>query len=115
MKIQQICITHNLHNPTYKNQLMMTPVHSVASSLKLSTSSRWCTYAKGGQPTLPTAKVKETAFGNGFAYGWANFGHMTTGNRMLSYDKQISIFQVCGHNNRITNANNDCDLHAIWN
>jgi hypothetical protein len=57
----------------------------------------------------------QTAFENGFAYGWANFGHMTTGNRMLSYDKQVSIFQVCGHNNRITNANNDCDLHAIWN
>jgi len=94
---------------------MMTPVHSVASFLKLLTSSKFCTCAKGAANTLPTAKDQETAFENGFAYGWANFGYMMTGNRMLSYDKQVSISQVCGNNNRITNVNNDCDLHVILN
>jgi hypothetical protein len=90
------------------------PVHSVPSSLKLSTSRRFCTCAKEAANTLPTAKAQETAFENDFAYGWANFGYMISGNRMLSYDKQVSIFQTCGHN-RITNVNNDCDLHVIWN
>jgi len=71
---------------------------------------------KGGAAnTLPTAKAQETAFENGSAYRRANFGYMTTGNKMLSYDKQVSTFQVCGHDNRITNVNNDCDLHVIWN
>jgi hypothetical protein len=99
---------------------MMTPVHSVGSSLKLSTSGRFCTCAKGASNVYLQQKTKKQDLKMALhvckaAYGWVNFGYMMTENRMLCNEKDVNIFQTCGHKDRITNVRSDWDLHVIWN
>jgi hypothetical protein len=98
----------------------MTPTHTVGSSLKLSTSSRFRACAKGASNALYLQQKTKKQDGKmafhvcKVAYGWASFEHMVTENRMGSYEKGVNIFQTCGHKDRITNVRSDCDLHVIW-